>query len=171
MVTWGEVTPEVITIAQSLIERYHPRLQDARIGFVFRSEAPVSQGRQVMAKAARVSDKMKAVMESQGARDIDFVIWIAFDVWQNLGSLRREALIDHELYHCVYDPVEHKASIRAHDFEEFHEVVERHGLWTSDLLRAGKTFHNALQLSFDHDVQPPRGSVVALQPALVTEDQ
>jgi len=73
MVVWYEASKEVINIAQDLVEKYHQSLKDARIGFVFRSEAQYSGGMMVLGQASKVSDKLKPVLE------LDFLIWIAED--------------------------------------------------------------------------------------------
>lgn len=152
-----EVTPEVTELAEEIINLYHTDLLDAKVGFLFRSEAQTSNGRVILGQASKVPPKFKPLI------DLDFIIWIAGDVWPNLSSIGRRALIDHELCHCRYDDTEEKATIRAHDFEEFQEIIDRYGLWTSELRRAAPAFEKALQMRLEMPL-PRNGKVVAADP-------
>jgi hypothetical protein len=128
MPEWNEASSELVNMARELINEYHPTLKEARIGFLFRDEAPRSKGRVTMGKAQKVPLHLKPLM------DYDFIIWIAEDIWDSLPEERRRALVDHQLSHCYLDPI-WGATIRPHDVEEFVDVVDRHGFWTYDLLR------------------------------------
>ena len=119
---WSKATPELLDIATELIDLYHPHLQDASIGFLFRSEAPKSNGHVTLGKAKKISADMNMFM------DYDFVIWVALDWWDRLKPGQKVALVDHELHHCWMD-AEGKPSMRPHDVEEFNAIIERHGFW------------------------------------------
>lgn len=114
---------DVIKIAKDLIGKYHTHLIYARIGFLFRSEAPVSGGKVTLGKAKLVTAEMKVYA------DYDFLIWLAKDRYDLMTEEQRTALIDHELCHCLYDDVEEKASLRGHDLEEFNCILQRYGFW------------------------------------------
>ena len=124
-VTWMEVPQNVLDMASGIIEANHPDLLDARIGFIFRSEAQTGNGKQTWGKAQKVSDKLKVYL------DFDFLIWLARDVWAGLSANQKMALLDHELCHCLYE--DGKLSMRPHDVEEFTEIIDRYGLWRNDL--------------------------------------
>lgn len=156
MIIWSEVTQEVLKIAQDLIKKYHPGLEDSRIGFVFRSEAGKSGGKFVVAKAAKVPEKYQPLN-----LEIDFLIWIAFDTWVNFDTNQRQALIDHELYHCTSEDGTFK--LRGHDVEEFAEVIKRWGMWNSSLMDSAAAFEKALQLDLGLRTAI-RGAVVSVQP-------
>lgn len=141
MVTWEEASKEVIHIAQDLVEKYHPFLMDARIGFVFRSEAQVSQGRATVGKVSKISDKMRPVL------DLDFLIWIAKDVYEKLDAERRRAVIDHELTHITMGNT--GLTLRHHDIEEFHSIIERYGLWTFDLVATKRAIDKGEQMHLE----------------------
>ena len=81
----------------------------------------------VLGQASTVPAKMKAYL------DYDFIIWIAEKEFERYTEART-ALIDHELCHCI--GFEDKWKIRGHDVEEFNEIIERYGLWRSDLILA-----------------------------------
>lgn len=121
-VEWKEAPQSVIDMATGIIEAYHPSLEDAAIGFILRSEAPVSGGKKTLGKARKVSDEQRVFM------DFDFVIWLAEDEWLSLEKNQRRALIDHELCHC-YMTNDGKTKIRPHDVEEFNCIIERYGFW------------------------------------------
>lgn len=122
-----EASSLVATIAKSLIANYHPWLMDANIGFLFREEAQKNKGRMILASAMKVPDKLKTLL------NLDFLIWISEEDWNKMTSSQREALVDHELCHCVRGS--NGFTIRGHDLEEFHDVVERHGLWRNDVYK------------------------------------
>lgn len=149
--------PSVISTAREMIQKYHPNLRNARIGFLFRDEPTRSQGKFVLGKAMKVSDREKALV------DLDFIIWVAYGYWMNRPSEFRMALIDHELCHCDYDEHEEKASLRGHDFEEFVEIIERHGFWNQGL-RSLEGRIRQLKLDLPGDERPARGDVVAVDP-------
>lgn len=114
---------DVIETAQYLIDKYHPHLRYARIGFLFRSEAPVSGGKVTLGRAKLVTAEMKVYA------NYDFLIWLAKDYYGSMNNEQRTALIDHELCHCWYDEDEGKASMRGHDLEEFNVILQRYGFW------------------------------------------
>lgn len=126
---WAEAAPSVIDTAKDLINKYHPHLRNygARIGFLFRKEAPIRSGKHTLGQAQKVTDKMKVML------DYDFIIWVAKDVWDRSTTARRMALLDHELCHCVFGS--NGWTIRPHDMEEFVEVIDRWGFWTNNLMR------------------------------------
>jgi hypothetical protein len=119
---WFKAPDHVLDIVRRLIDLYHEPLQDARIGVIMRSEAPITGGRIIYGTAEKVSAKAQVHVP------YDFIITLALDRYQLLAPLQREALIDHELMHCQWD-MDKGASIRPHDVEEFTEILERYGYW------------------------------------------
>lgn len=122
-VEWFHAPKEIIKMAESIIAQYHPHLLDCSIGFIMRSEAPISNGKVTLGKARKVSAEQRVHI------DFDFIIWLADDWWHNhLNDAQRTALLDHELCHCRLDDDE-KLWIAPHDVEEFNCIIERHGFW------------------------------------------
>ena len=161
-VTWSEAPKTAIDITKELVEKHHwPRLSEARIGLVMRSEAAASQGREMWAKVSKIDEKTQALMEAAGAEPVDLLIWIAEDVWMRLGDEQRQALIDHELCHVQLG--ENGYKLVGHDFEEFKVILERYGLWNYALLDAQPAMKQAL-LPFGFGGQ---GSVVSVQPEMM----
>lgn len=119
---WEEAPAEVVEIAEKLIALYHPDLTDASIGLLFRSEAPVSNGKITYGQCKKVGKDVAVFL------DYDFLIWFAADSWGGLSERQREALVDHELCHAAFK-ADHSPYIRPHDFEEFDCIIERHGFW------------------------------------------
>ena len=159
---YHEVSNAVIDIAQDLIQKYHPALKEARIGFVFQDKAGTSGGKLVYAKTSKVPPAYQVHLE------LDFLIKISFDLWCDLISDQHTALIDHELCHCVYE--QGLTSWCAHDIEEFTDILDRYGLWNHNLLSAGKVLNKASQLSFvleDAQALQRMGAVIAVDPAQV----
>jgi hypothetical protein len=154
MTIWSEPSSEVLDIARELIDQFHPDLKEAKIGFVLRDEAPVSNGKQTCGKASKISDKLRSHL------DLDFLIWIAEDVYTKFTPEQRRALIDHELYHCNY--TDGIPKMLHHDVEEFLPIVERYGLWNYDLLRGRGVLEKAVQESLPFVTE--RGAVISVDP-------
>jgi hypothetical protein len=147
-VEWSEAPKTVIDIAQRIIAKHHPKLADARIAFIMRSEAPVTNGRATLGKAKKVSAELQVHL------DYDFVIWLAKDEWLGLNAVQREALIDHELSHCFWDGL--TASMKGHDVEEFSHIIERYGFWWPH----SKPFEKAVQHALPLVTSMPREGTV-----------
>lgn len=159
-VEWSKVPEEIVDLAGEIIEAYHPDLTEAAIGFLFRSEAGDSLGREIWGQAQKVPAKLSPLL------DLDFLIWIAKDIWYSLSNHQKRALIDHELCHCKVDG--DKTSMRGHDVEEFREIIERYGLWRPDLRLFGATCQQALQEPLPgFEPLPRRGGVVAVEPEVL----
>lgn len=124
MAKFYKPTRDVIELVETVMRRHHESLEDARIGVLFRDEAQMIGNNKVGGEAKRVKD-----IERAAGLDYHFILIFAKDVWRELAPHQREALVDHELCHCLYDAADEKARIRPHDFEEFNEIIERHGLW------------------------------------------
>jgi len=141
MSEWEEASPSVIHIAEQLIEQYHPWLREANIGFIFRDEAQKqSDGRLVLAQAQRITAKLQVYLE------YDFLIWVSKKDWEgHLTDAQREALIDHELCHCVRNMNTGAWAIRPHDVQEFWQIIQRHGLWSNDLHGARELLQRVVQ--------------------------
>jgi hypothetical protein len=135
---WVEVPDSVLLLAQELVREHHPDLQDARIGIIFRETVAYSRGNPVLGHAQKTPEMMQVYL------DFDFVIWIAADAWADMNESRRKALIDHLLCHCKM--VEGVATMVGHDIEEFEAIINRHGLWSSNLVRIADTIK---QMAFD----------------------
>ena len=86
-VEWTEAKGEVLDIVRQMVNAYHPNLQMAKIGVVFRSETSTSGGYEVWAKTAKADAKTNALLEGAGADTIDFLIWIAEPAWKNFRQI------------------------------------------------------------------------------------
>lgn len=141
MSTWEEAPNEVISIAEDLIHQFHSELRAANIAFVMKSE---DEGKfkikpyQKWAVASKIPAKLSAIL------DYDFLIWIQTEIWNNLDSTQKKALIDHELSHCGFDEND-SPKIIPHDFEEFSVIIERHGLWRHSLVEMEKAAKGYIQ--------------------------
>jgi hypothetical protein len=139
MAVYEEVSAEILALATELVETFHPDLQNARIAFVQRSDAPVSNGRITYGKACKIADQLKVHFP------YDFLIWISKRAVKDLEPLQIRALLDHELYHCTMK--QGQPAMRPHDIEEFTIVIDRYGLWNTCLQNARETFDKAVQLN------------------------
>lgn len=170
MPEWKEISADVLGMAAGLVEKYHPDLKDANIGFVFRSEAGASQGKKVLAKAMRPDRKLTPYMK----QELDFLIWISIHDWAELSDMQRMALLDHELCHCMVDS-DGRRSLRGHDIEDFSAIIERYGLWNADLFKAGPNLQRAVQLALFPDLPGAMftgtGQMLAVDPDLAIPNE
>jgi hypothetical protein len=142
--------PEVRDIADGLANDYHPHILLMDVWFIFRSEASESNGKPVIPKPVKVSGRA-AWLARHESRDqmtpLDFyVVEIPHDVWQKLTHKQRFALVDHQLCHIGVD------GLVAPSVVTFPQVIERHGLWTPDLLHLGESMQQAPLFESDERV-------------------
>ena len=139
---WSYKTAEdVKDIAEAVIEDHHANLKTAKISYLYTSKAPMKDGKAVVGNTAKVPDKQRAAF----GRNLDFVITISEQHWQELTGEQRLAAIDHELNHCYMS--EGKAVLRGHDLQEFAAVVKRHGYYPEGI----EEMADAMQLHFEMD--------------------
>jgi hypothetical protein len=134
-----EIASDAKVIAETLIPQFHDHLtmDDIPLICIFRSE---EWNRPVLAKARLVSSGLLMFMAKQFIASVDDrfdegdtiekirMIEIAKPHWEKLDPSQRVALIDHELCHFGAG-----GGLVEHDLGEFRAVVERHGLWLSDV--------------------------------------
>lgn len=135
--------PEVKTIAEELIQKYHPSLRDfaPRIEYVFTDKTPKKGGKEVWGTMRKITNlaaflAQDEFSQEQGINDPFFVMTITKPVWDILQHDKRVALVDHELCHAVVEEKEdgkNRLLIVPHDLEEFTCIVKRHGLWREDV--------------------------------------
>jgi hypothetical protein len=100
-----KAAPAVARIAEDLIPRHHPDLVGERIEYVFRKKATKSKGREVWGTARLIGGLNAFLATDDDERPYDgtvesfFVIEIAEDIWGEIDSTQRVALVDHELCH------------------------------------------------------------------------
>ena len=116
----------VALLSIEIIQECHPDLEQARIGFLFRHDPTLAQGKLVRTQASLIPAKLRLLA------GLDFIIWIAQSSWEGMHQETKEALLDHELSHCKMDDAGN-TSLAAHDIEDFIDVIERRGNWTSAL--------------------------------------
>lgn len=159
-----EIAEEAKPIGDALIKEHHRHLlySDIPLLYVFRSKHTESNCKPVLGKAKRVTGlnaflAYRHLIEETGddAPPALLVIELAKDLWNTLKPEQRVALIDHELCHFGHD------GMRAHDVEEFREVIERHGLWKPDVEALALTI--AQQRLFV-DIPPDPQEIAGLTP-------
>ncbi len=120
----------VQNIAASLIPTQHPELGGARINYLFIDQTPKKGGREVAGKASKVSGRWEHLTE------LDFIIEVAEEPWDEMDEQQRQALVDHLLETCTGEEQEDgsmKWSIREPDVQEFSTILQRHGVWNESL--------------------------------------
>lgn len=129
---------EVRRIVDDLVKRHHTDLVEASIGLLWRDELPQHKGHLVLAKASVLSERDRILT------GFDLLIAINALAWAAATDAQKVALVDHELCHfcrrydgdgeAVYDDQGRPMfTTRAHDVEEFTEIIRRHGAWIGDI--------------------------------------
>lgn len=160
---WVEVPDSVLLLAQELVKEHHPDLSDARIGILFRETVAYSRGNPVLGHAQKTPEMLKVYL------DFDFIIWIAADAYADMDEKRRKALIDHELCHCKI--IEGTATMVGHDVEEFEAIINRHGLWSTNLVRIANSIKQmAFDLGETEEVNENRGHIGSVPLSAMVEN-
>ena len=137
----SEPETEPYRIMREVRRDYHPDIDDARIALAWRKGyKPDPEGHIVLGQCIRASDLQRELV------DLDFIILLNKEIWEDLQFTveMKTALVDHELMHAArsYDSEgEPKVDVRgrpvwrvrAHDVQEFFDIVSRHGTYKRDL--------------------------------------
>src|SRR6266542_465308 len=172
-------------VGKTLIAEHHPHLLDAEILYVFTNQQRKRCDRIRLGSAAKLNALQRFL--SSGMETVsgghDFLVLIDEGMWRALTAAQRQALVDHELCHCalfVKDDTERPAvwllwtpemdapdeyagqrwGLRAHDVEEFADVLKRHGWWKPDSREKGFG-EIALQLAMPDAKTKERASTLA----------
>lgn len=121
-------------ISKNLIAKHHHELASARFRYLCRNKAAMAGGEKIPGNIKKASPMEKHVCGG----DVDFIMTISLDVWNDLSVIQRTALIDHLLTRCVMveDPKtgEPKYKVRPPQVQEFPEIAERYGTWNDGLV-------------------------------------
>lgn len=128
--TYGDAD-SVASFAKRLIAPFHPELGTARIKYIFIDEASKKSGRPVLGKVRKISGAI------QYLTDLDFLIEVPLDVFNDLSEQQRTALVDHLLERCYGEEDEKSGEmkwvVREPDVAEFSSILQRHGAWNEGL--------------------------------------
>lgn len=140
---YGEAE-EAEKIAQNLIANFHPELATARFRYLFKEKASKKGGKPVMGSVKKMSDLMVYLI------NVDFMVEVPLDIWNDLDNTKRTALVDHLLERCSGEEDEEtgdmKWSVREPDVHEFSSILRRYGAWTNELAEFSSV---AKELSLD----------------------
>jgi hypothetical protein len=134
---YAEAPVEVVELANRLINSHHTHLEPIRIEYLFLSEPILERGKDVWGRARKVTglnaylaarERPQEAIEPRGF----FVVELVKNIWNQLDSKSKDALMDHELSHCWVND-DGSLAIKPHDLEEFNSIVRRHGLWRADI--------------------------------------
>ena len=134
--------PEVREIAEKLIEILKPELEGFEIRYVFASENPKKDGREVIALARKVVG-LNAYLA--GHPEGFFLIEVG-PRWDLLNADQKIAVVHHELCHFGIND-EGGLAIIPHSIEEFTEVAALHGAYHDGLVAFGHALQHADETS------------------------
>jgi len=123
---------DMMEMVAEIARKYHGRLMGRNIAVVMQEEATRKADKVIHGWAGLPSPRLRPLLDKK----YDFVICLAADCWASAEKNKREAIVDHELCHCHIDE-KGKPYIRPHDYEEFVEIVDRHGFWRQDFAERG----------------------------------
>jgi len=125
-------------MAKGIIAKHHSHLANCNIAYLYTNKPMARRGKIAIATAEKCSPKAKALTLYNHPDDepFDFVVTVSYGAWNRLTDKQKLAVLDHELTHCFVEENEegevlHK--ILGHDFEDFHAILSRHGLYLEDL--------------------------------------
>ncbi len=130
--------PEIERIAEKLIEILKPELEAFEIRYIFASENPKKDGREVTALARKVTG-LNAYLA--GCAEGFFVLEFGRPAYDELEPAQVVAVVLHELHHFGVSD-DGNLSLYAHDIEEFSGVVKIFGAYHTNL----EIFFEALQI-------------------------
>lgn len=126
-------------IAKKLIANYYPELSATNILYMCRSKSAKSAGNHIpgsVKKANPYEQELSRDKFNDGEGAV-FILTVGLDLWNDFSGPKRVALIDHLLARCVAVEDEKtgamKYSIRPPTVQEFPEIAERNGQWTTEL--------------------------------------
>lgn len=123
----------------------------ADIGWLFRTTEKIKTGRRILGTcycAPKVQGDLAPLFDDMLTRLLgripDFLVVLDFDYWNEATPLQREILVHHEFLHASqakdifgaprFDRDGHPMwALRAHDIEEFNDVVRRYGVHSEDV--------------------------------------
>jgi hypothetical protein len=149
---------QMYALLDELVDQHHEDLRKARIALAWcTSWKPDVDGRVVLGKMQKASDLGRELAP------FDFVVLLSKRFWMHpeTKETQKRALLDHELCHgalahdAAGEPIENERGqlvfrIRKHDLEEFSAIVQRHGIWKSDI----EQFARALKLGEVPEFKP-----------------
>lgn len=146
----SELTP-IIDRVLRMPEHRHLLDNDARLGWLMRTEPKIKGGRQILGTCyrPRVNGELSSLfdwfLERFFGEPLDFLVMLDAAYWADATPLQREILVFHELSHAVQAEDANGApkfnaqtgapvwALRGHDIEEFNHVVARYGSYSADL--------------------------------------
>lgn len=126
--------PVIQAIAERLIEILKPELEAFEIRYIFSSENPKKDGREVTALARKIVG-LNAYLA--GCAEGFFVLEFGLPAYEELTEAQIVSVVHHELCHFGISD-EGGLWIVPHDIEEFNEIAEIHGAYHDGLIRFGQ---------------------------------
>jgi hypothetical protein len=137
----------VVKLTERIIADKRPQLAQSEIVIMFREKAGTKGSKVVIATARKVSEKDNVIHSWDGKPDIDFVIEIGANIWNELDDEQKEAVLFHELNHCDVQIDDEtgieKNIIRGHSIEEFTDVVDHYGFYMDDVQKFAQAIMNS----------------------------
>ena len=137
-------TPEPYKVLNDVRALHHGDTFQARVALAWRLRSKADKdGHIELGKCIKVSDLHREFAE------YDFIITLNQEFWEEptVTKEQRMALVDHEMCHCAPtyngETGEHEVDERGrflfrtrdHDFADFNDIIQRHGIWKIDLQR------------------------------------
>lgn len=159
------IMPEPYKLLKEVRDLHHGDVKEARVALAWRLRTnPDKDGRIVLGKCIKVSDLHREFA------DYDFIITLNKEFWEEpiVTKEQRLALLDHEMCHTAPsyngETGEHEVDergryifrVKGHDFEDFNDIIQRHGIWKRDLARLAELL-----------AQKRKSPMFAVDPALV----
>lgn len=126
MSRFEDVTQDVVTKAQEIINNHFPTLRTAKILYIFDAKKRVSKGKVVLAQIRRPNDLVKYLTMdlTNDAEGMDYIVAIDKLVWRYASDEDKVRLLRHEFRHTLYDSDKDKYKLVGHSVEDFYEEID-----------------------------------------------
>jgi hypothetical protein len=140
---------------EDLLGKHHPEIASASFGYVFKDKASAAE---LEAGIVAMAKKVPPMYKLLSKDDLDFVIVVAKDMWDELEAAEREAHLDSALCSCsvkLQEDGDFKLDaagnpiycLRAFDLQGHSEILQRYGIDT--FAEVGQRIKAALGKSSD----------------------
>ena len=127
MVAYAQVTDDdVRTLMDNIIEKHFSNLSGCLIEPIFISTKKMSKGRYQLATLTVANALTKHIYGSVNGNDIDYILFIDFNLWYKIDEKDKELVMSHALeFADVNMDKDNPYTIRGAEVETFYDEIER----------------------------------------------
>jgi hypothetical protein len=128
MSRYYEVDEETQDMLEKIQDEYFSELANCYVKPLFDTKGKKSGGEFTFAWIKKSNELIRYLTSEEVDRDEghDFIIFIDYNIWQNINEIDKERILRHELRHIEYDPesTSNPFKLRKHEVEDFYSEIE-----------------------------------------------